>query len=308
MKNGYFTMNDYVAVVQERFSDPNFVKKLMTGVTTKVGLIEAIEKYNSDNNLNEKERIKYSIGISGHLYITVIRCYKISDSTYVVVGRDNNGYGILNKSEDPNKSNEFDTTISTHVVDVVDISDVWISGYDPDKIGDILTDRSGSGDDKTIDTRELEKILTNLKNDMNSMLSTGELRLLLNKFTYVMKTNKLNEYTYKTKSTAYNLYTSVWTKYISVIKNILVNYTEIGINIDRLLTDRSYSQYYFVIADTDAKTKEIIKEKLLEKHGNDNFVNSHIDGVVEEIYNRTFSTTDIETFKKVITKTPVDGD
>ncbi len=304
MKNGYYTFSDLVEVEGKRFSDPNFVKTLMAGVSSKGEMIDAIENYNETHNLNEKERIKYSIGI-GEIYINVIHAYKLGNqTTYAIIGRDNNGYGILTKSADPSKSNTFDTTLSTHIVDVADITDVWFSGYDIDKIGNILKDTSGT-DEIVISTKELENTLTELKTQLNVLLSTGEYRMYFNKFTYTMKSKNLNSISYENKPTAYNTYVSIWTNYISTVENILANYVETGINIDSLDNIdnmRNIPNLLFVEASTDQEIIDIIKEKIKNKFNlpADEYNYNHY---VESIFRKTFSTSDIETFKSIVSKT-----
>ena len=96
MKNGYYTLSDRVDVEGKRFSDPEFVKTLMTGVTSKASMIDAIENYNETHKHNEKERIKYSIGLC-EIYVNVIHAYKLggnSSTTYAIIGREY-GYAYL---------------------------------------------------------------------------------------------------------------------------------------------------------------------------------------------------------------------
>ena len=306
MKNGYYTLSDRVDIEGKRFSDPEFVKTLMTGVTSKATMIDAIENYNENHKLNEKERVKYSIGL-GDFYVNVVHAYKLggnSSTTYAVIGRDNNGYGILNKSGDASISNTFDTSISTHIVDVADITDVWIAGYDSSKIGDILSEFSGT-EENPISTRELEKILTDLKTELNGLLSTGEYRMFFNKFTYVMKSKKLNEISYENKTTAYNIYTSIWVNYISTIKNILANFAEMGTNnidFDKMRFG-VVSNLYFVEAENEAGIKAVLENKIKEVYTSTSINQDRLEDFVEKAFRRTFSTSEIETFKAIIAGT-----
>ena len=306
MKNGYYTLSDRVDVEGKRFSDPEFVKTLMTGVTSKASMIDAIENYNESHKLNEKERIKYSIGL-GEIYVNVIHAYKLggnSSTTYAIIGRDNNGYGILNKSGDASVSNTFDTAISTHIIDVADITDVWIAGYDSSKIGNILGEFSGT-EENPISSRELEKILTDLKTELNGLLSTGEYRMFFNKFTYVMKSKKLNEVSYENKTTAYNIYTSIWVNYISTIKNILANFAEMGINnidFDKIRFG-AVSNLYFVEAEDEAGIKAVLENKVKEVYTSTPLNQDRLEDLVEKAFRRTFSTSDIDTFKAIVAGT-----
>ena len=306
MKNGYYTLSDRVDIEGKRFSDPEFVKTLMTGVTSKVTMIDAIENYNETHKLNEKERIKYSIGL-GEIYVNVIHAYKLggnSSTTYAIIGRDNNGYGILNKSGDASVSNTFDTAISTHIIDVSDITDVWIAGYDSSKIGNILGEFSGT-EENPISSRELEKILTDLKTELNGLLSTGEYRMFFNKFTYVMKSKKLNEVSYENKTTAYNIYTSIWVNYISTIKNILANFAEMGTNnIDfNKMRFGAVSNLYFVEAEDEAGIKAVLENKVKEVYTSTPLNQDRLEDLVEKAFRRTFSTSDIDTFKAIVAGT-----
>lgn len=297
MKNGYFTMAERVDLANKRFSDPSFVKELMTNVTSKAGMIDAIEKYNEDHNLNEKNRIKYSIGI-GEIYINVIHAYKLSEETYAIIGRDNNGYGILTKQNDSSKSNTFDTTISTHIVDVNSITDVWFAGYDASKIGEILKPASNEVNGMT--DSELEKTLTTLKTSLNSLESTGEYRLFFNKFTYEMKSKKLNEISYENKTKAYNIYTSIWVQYISMIKNIVANYKERGVNIydfDKLRFG-TVQNVYFIDTDDPENISTIVEEKINEFGYAP--PQADIESLVDKISKRSFTVAEVETFKEII--------
>ena len=63
MVNGFYTKKEFKDNENtngfKKFSDPDFVKTLMSGVTSKTEMIDAIENYNTEHKLNENERIKY---------------------------------------------------------------------------------------------------------------------------------------------------------------------------------------------------------------------------------------------------------
>lgn len=319
MVNGLYTFKEYVnndgTDEGRRFSDPEFVKTLLTGVASKADLINAIETYNENHKLNEKERIKYSVGIAGELYVTVIHAYKLGgdgSTTYAIVGRDHNGYGILNKGADSSKSNTFDSAISTHVVDISDITDVWIGGYDKDEMEDIM---NFNGEDE-IPAKELENLLTTLRTELNSIQGSGEYRTFFNKFTYVMKKNNLNSLKYTHRPTAYNIYTSIWTKYIALINDILANYAEKGFETIDWDKVRMINSLFFVDTsevtleegegDTDLdKIKKILKAEFAKKYTAEvgtSWYENNIDEFVEKALQRTFSQEDIDKFKAVISK------
>lgn len=298
MINGFYTIKEFKnnenEIGSKKFSDPEFVKELMTGVTSKVQMIDAIEKYNTDHKLNEKERIKYSIGISD-TYINVLKATKISETTYAIVGYDFNGYGNLVKSQDPNKSNKFETAISTHIVDVDDIVDVWFGGYNQDHLANIF---ASNGVDE-ISAKAIETILIKLKNELNAIHASGEYRLFFNKFIYEMKKNKLNELTYEHRTTAYNTYTYIWTKYIAVIKDILANFHEIGY-LDEKDPVFFKKSLLFVQAENDEQIKTKLKNMFKESYSDSD--SESIEENVEHLFLRTFGTKDIERFEAIISE------
>ena len=298
MVNGLYTKKEFKDNENtngfKKFSDPDFVKTLMTGVTSKAQMIDAIEGYNTDHKLNEKERIKYSVGIASDIYINVIKATKLGGSTYAIVGYDYNGYGNLVKDPDPNKSNKFETAISTHIVDEADIVDVWFGGYNKDHLADVFNNK---GVDE-ISSKQLEVLLSGLKTDLNVLHASGEYRLFFNKFTYVMKKNNLNELSYEHRSAAYNTYAFIWTKYISIINDILANFQEKG------YTDLNSSTLMHVppLVFIEAENDEEIKEKIRKAYRDTGISEDQIEGNTERMFLRTFGPSDIETFKSVVSE------
>ena len=298
MINGFYTIKEFKnnenEIGSKKFSDPEFVKELMTGVTSKAQMIDAIENYNTDHKLNEKERIKYSVGIS-EVYINVLKATKIGDSTYAIVGYDFNGYGNLIKDSNPSVSNKFETAISTHIVDEADIIDVWFGGYNKDHLTDIF---NNNGVDE-ISAKAIETMLVKLKNELNAIHASGEYRLFFNKFTYEMKKNNLNTLTYEHRSTAYNTYTYIWTKYIAIIKDILANFQEIGY-IDEQNPDPIFFKkpLLFVQAGTDEEIKTKLRDMLKSSYSDPETIEEN----VEHLFLRTFGTADIERFEAIISE------
>ena len=244
INNIYYTKDDLITPSKATMSttNPEVVKNIMKNVTDHVSLIQNIEKYNEDNKLPYNKRLQYSI-CAGNYYITVLKAYMIGTKYIGVIGWDQTGYVGFKYNENSNISSAM-SSVSTHLISIDSINDVQLGSYDPDKLGDLFSFKTT--DD--ISEKQLIKLISELFIKINSLISAGEYRNVIECFNYTVKKNNLNTYNYEHKTGAYNQYIKLFIKYVIVIKEIIMNYVDPG-RLNKLEeTDRIKNKFDFVEA------------------------------------------------------------
>ena len=290
--NPYITKAQFVKITNQgmNVTDPSFVASLIKEATSPSDLIDKIEEYNDTHKLNEHNRIRYGVNIYG-AYITVIKATK-SGEFYKIVAQDFNGKPKAITNTNTGKIESLSGTLHTHFVPVAAIMDVVISGYDPEVIDPIINNK---GIDE-IDERQLVSNFRNLTQTFNAMLSAGELRNYVKMFNYEFKNNNYNDYTYEHKIEAFNLYNRLADQYLTTIKTIVANSYELG-KIERPENVRDHS-IYFVDGDLETYLTKYIS-KIWKDEPKEMF-DARLQGRIEELSQKTFTSTEVEWFKDII--------
>ena len=299
VNNPYIVKSDFVKITNQGMcaSDPKFIATLINSATSPVDLIDKIEAYNETHKLNDHNRINYGISVFGN-YITVISATKSGDF-YKVVAQDYNGRPKLFANAETGKIESLSGALHTHFVPVTSIMDVVVAGYDPNVINPILNNK---GVDK-VDVKKLIVEFTNMKQKFNALLSAGELRNYIKEFNYTFKTNGYNNLSFEHNIEAYNLYSGLVSQYLTTIKTIVENSYDLSIvNLPENIRDRSI---YFVDGDLKEKLDAQIK-KLWDNEPSTLFLTRY-ESRYEELSQKTFTRTEVEWFKEVISDDEVNA-
>ena len=125
MIDGFYTKDEIVRVnTTESQTDMTsynvkITTEIMKNVTSRISLINAIEKYNEDHKLPYNKRIRYSIAVSNN-YIAVLKAYKLSDTELCVIGWDQNGYPSITYN-DKGTIEKAMASLSTHDISIDNI-------------------------------------------------------------------------------------------------------------------------------------------------------------------------------------------
>jgi hypothetical protein len=273
--------------------DPNLVHDLLNGATDHKSLITAIESYNDTHKLPYNKRIRYSIAVS-NVYIAVLRAYTVGSDYICVIGWDQNGYPDL-KYDENGKPLTATAGLSTHMINVNNINDVMIGGYDSAKIGNLF-----DGGYKTVDNiseRELNKKLTTLFDDLSALMCAGQYRDAINKFIYEFTRNEYNSYSYEYKRTAYHNYLKVYSKYILILKDIVLDSLKPRVTYDPNITPKIKNKFEFV--DNLDEVDNIIKILYRDTAGTEEYINNFASRK-QALIQTTFTKAELNTFKQAI--------
>lgn len=295
MIGNYYAKSDIVNINNTPMNgiDPELVHELMTGVTDHKSLISAIESYNDTHKLPYNKRIRYSIAVS-NVYIAVLRAYTVGSDYICIIGWDQNGYPDM-KYDENGKPLTATAGLSTHMVHVNNINDVMLGGYDSAKITNLFDGGYKTVDD--ISERELNKKLTTLFDDLSALICSGQYRDAITKFIYEFNKNDYNSYSYEYKRTAYHNYLKVYSKYILILKEIVLDSLKPRIVYDPSNTPKIRNKFEFVnsLNDIDNIIAILYKDSVGTEEYTNNFASRKA-----ALSQRTFTNSELETFKSAI--------
>ena len=290
--NPYIKASDFVKVNETNMisSDPNVIGEIIKSAASPTDLIDAIEAYNTEHKLNMHNRIRYGIGI-GEAFITVISATKSGDC-YKVITQDGNGRP-KSVADANGKITSIAAAYHTHFVAASAITDVVVSGYDPEILDPIIANTG-------VDNIESSNILNDMKTlvqEFNATLSAGEIRDYIKKFNYIFKTRKYNNITYEHNVQLYNMYNQLTSQYLLTIKNIVNNAIDLG-KVTSPVNLRDKPLYFIegnnLKAAIDARIKELWPNETKTEYDN------KYDSRYHELVQKTFTTEEVGYFKDVI--------
>ena len=290
--NPYIKASDFVKVNETNMisSDSNVIGKIIKSAASPTDLIDAIEAYNTEHKLNIRNRIRYGIGI-GEAFITVISATK-SGTCYKIITQDGNGRP-KNVTDDNGKITSMTAAYRTHFVAASAITDVIVSGYDPEILDPII---ANTGVDN-IDSSAILNEMRALVQEFNATLSAGEIRNYIKKFNYIFKTRKYNNITYEHNVQLYNMYNQLTSQYLLTIKNIVNNAMDLGKVVSPInLRDKPL---YFV-EGSDLKTAIDARIKELWPNETKTEYDSKYESRYNELSQKTFTAEEVGYFKDVI--------
>lgn len=297
MVNGLLSITDMVDVGRNETTmttyDENVVSEIMTGVTSRIDLITAIEKYNSDHKLPYNKRVRYTIAVSNN-YISVLTAYKLSETELCVIGWDQNGYPDF-KYNEKGVIEEARASLSTHIIAIENINDVVIGKCDPSAIENIFTFKTLD----EIDEKTLINQLNQVYDGIFSLITSGYYRSAINKFNYEFKKYDFNGYTYEHKNSAYTLYARLYMKYVLVLKEIIMD----SLNPDRVeynpeLAPTRKNKFEFV-DNLEESLEEVVFNRYRETYGTPSY-EAELETRKAAVREKTFTYTELDTFKQLI--------
>lgn len=294
MVNGYISKDDMLVVDDGDLvsSSPKITKAILTGATDCVSLINAIENYNDTNKLGFGKRVNYAIS-TGLTYISVFKAYPVG-TNMVVIGWDSNGKSLASFDVE-NRQINLMTALSTHMIPNDKICDVVIGSYDPDKIRDIMETYKTKDD---INESDLLNILEKLHQDIIDCITSGNYRGAIEIFNYTIKSNNLNDYDYHHKRRAYNKYVDVYVKYITILKDIIIEHIEWSKTKDTELTIFKKLRLIDFVETIDDIDK-IIRKKHNDLYGTPSYEKQY-KYWKNDVLQKTFTTAEVEMFKQLI--------
>lgn len=299
MLNGFYTKDDIVDVRDTNTNmtqyDVKITTEIMQGVTSRIGLIEAIEAYNEDHKLPYNKRIQYTIAVSNN-YIAVLKAYRLEENgnELCVIGWDQNGYPAITYN-DKGSIESAKAGLSTHIINIDNINDVVIGNYDATKIGNIF-------DFNTVDEiseKELIKKLSATIDSVTTLVCSGSYRSAFSKFTYDFNRNNFNDYTYEHKNTAYSLYIRLYTKYILLLKDIVLDSMNPGRieYTDNTIVIKTHNRFEFI--DSLDDIDELMKFYYYDIYDSPEYKNNY-EANKHALLEKTFTTAELNTFKELI--------
>lgn len=295
MVNNYIAKNDMIVVDDGDLTSSNskVTKEIMTGVSDCASLINAIENYNDTNKLGLGKRINYAVS-TGTTYISVLRAYPVGASHMCVIGWDSNGKSVATFDINNTQTNLM-SGISTHLIPNDKIHDVVLGSCDPDKLTDIFETFKTNDD---IDENVLLGILERLYQDITDLITTNNYRGAVEIFNYTIKSNNLNNYDYHHKRRAYNKYVDVYVKYITILKDIVIEYNEWSKTKNHdLATFKKVRLIDFVETIDDIDT--LVRNKHEYEYGTSVY-DMQYESWKAEVLQKTFTEAEVETFKQCI--------
>lgn len=290
--NPYIKASDFVKVNETNMisSDSNVIGKIIKSAASPTDLIDAIEAYNTEHKLNIHNRIRYGIGI-GEAFITVISATK-SGTCYKIITQDGNGRP-KNVTDDNGKITSMTAAYRTHFVAASAITDVIVSGYDPEILDPII---ANTGVDN-IDSSAILNEMRTLVQEFNATLSAGEIRNYIKKFNYIFKTRKYNNITYEHNVQLYNMYNQLTSQYLLTIKNIVNNAMDLG-KVVSPINIRDKPLYF--VEGSDLKTAIDARIKELWPNETKTEYDSKYESRYNELSQKTFTAEEVGYFKDVI--------
>ena len=289
MINGFYSKEDIVNVKDTNTNmtqyNVDITTEIMQGVTSRIGLIEAIEAYNEDHKLPYNKRIQYTIAVSNN-YIAVLKAYRLENNgnEICVIGWDQNGYPAITYN-DKGSIDKAMAGLSTHIINIDNINDVVIGNYDKTKIGDVFNYNTVD----EISEKELIKKLSATIDSITTLVCNGYYRSALSKFTYEFNRNNFNDYTYEHKNTAYSLYLRLYTKYILLLKDIVfdsmnegrIKYT------DSTIANKVHNRFEFI--DSLDNIDDLMKYYYYDIYNSEDYKNNY-EANKSALLEKTFST------------------
>ena len=295
MVNNYIAKEDMLIVSDDDLTSSNgkITKTVMNGVSDCASLINAIENYNDTNKLGLGKRVNYAVS-TGTTYISVLRAYPVGASHMCIIGWDSNGKSVATFDINNTQTNLM-TSLSTHLIPNDKIHDVVLGSCDPDKLTDIINTFKTKDD---IDERTLLDILERLYQDITDYITSNNYRGAIEIFNYTMKSNNLNDYDYHHKRRAYNKYVAVYVKYITILKDIVMEYNEWSKTKDHDLAVFKKVRLVEVV-ETEDDIDTLVRNKHEYEYGTSVY-DMQYDSWKAEVLQKTFTVDEVETFKQCI--------
>ena len=272
MVNNYIAKEDMLIVSDDDLTSSNgkITKTVMNGVSDCASLINAIENYNDTNKLGLGKRVNYAVS-TGTTYISVLRAYPVGASHMCIIGWDSNGKSVATFDINNTQTNLM-TSLSTHLIPNDKIHDVVLGSCDPDKLTDII--------------------------NITDYITSNNYRGAIEIFNYTMKSNNLNDYDYHHKRRAYNKYVDVYVKYITILKDIVMEYNEWTKTKDNDLTVFKKVRLVDFVENVD-DIEKIVRKKHEYEYGSSVY-DMQFDSWKAEVLQKTFTEAEVETFKQCI--------